>query len=97
MAGARKPSTAEETAANRHNGSAQVKATLGPAKSLEPYQAAAKAPNFSFFIWSVANLLRGDYKQSDFSKVILPFTSLRCFICALKSTKQLEGTNDSDY
>ena len=28
----------------------------------------------SSFIWSVADLLRGDYKQSDYGKVILPFT-----------------------
>jgi type I restriction-modification system DNA methylase subunit len=26
------------------------------------------------FIWSVADLLRGDYKQADYGKVILPFT-----------------------
>ena len=26
----------------------------------------------SAFIWSVADLLRGDYKQSDYDKVILP-------------------------
>jgi len=31
----------------------------------------------SSFIWSVANLLRGDYKQSDYGKVMLPFTLLR--------------------
>jgi type I restriction-modification system DNA methylase subunit len=30
----------------------------------------------SSFIWSVADLLRGDYKQSDYGKVILPFTVL---------------------
>ena len=29
------------------------------------------------FLWSVADLLRGDYKQSDYGKVILPFTLLR--------------------
>lgn len=34
-------------------------------------------PNLSAFIWSVADLLRGDYKQSDYRKVILPFTVLR--------------------
>ena len=27
--------------------------------------------------WSVADLLRGDYRQSDYGKVILPFTVLR--------------------
>jgi len=34
-------------------------------------------PNLSSFIWSVADLLRGDYKQSEYGKVILPFT-FRC-------------------
>jgi type I restriction enzyme M protein len=29
-------------------------------------------PNLSSFIWSVADLLRGDYKQSEYGKVILP-------------------------
>lgn len=32
--------------------------------------------------WSVADLLRGDYKQSDYGKVILPFTVLRRLECA---------------
>ena len=29
------------------------------------------------FIWSVADLLRGDYKQSEYGRVILPFLVLR--------------------
>ena len=29
------------------------------------------------FIWSVADLLRGDYKQSEYGKVVLPITVLR--------------------
>src|SRR6476620_6633524 len=44
-------------------------------------------PNLSSFIWSVADLLRGDYKQSDYGKVILPFTVLRRLDCVLASTK----------
>jgi type I restriction enzyme M protein len=40
------------------------------------------------FIWSVADLLRGDYKQADYGKVILPFTLLRRLDCVLESTKQ---------
>jgi type I restriction enzyme M protein len=44
-------------------------------------------PNLSSFIWSVADLLRGDYKQSDYGKVILPFTVLRRLDCVLESTK----------
>lgn len=41
----------------------------------------------SSFIWSVADLLRGDYKQSDYGKVILPFTVLRRLDCVLDATK----------
>jgi type I restriction enzyme M protein len=41
----------------------------------------------SSFIWSVADLLRGDYKQSDYGKVILPFTVLRRLDCMLEPTK----------
>ena len=44
--------------------------------------------NLSSFIWTVADLLRGDYKQSDYGKVILPFTVLRRLDCVLEPTKQ---------
>ncbi|WP_048438054.1 class I SAM-dependent DNA methyltransferase [Caenimonas sp. SL110] len=49
------------------------------------------AQNFSElanFLWSVADLLRGDYKQSDYGKVILPFTLLRRLDCVLEGTKK---------
>ncbi|MHB1545040.1 MAG: type I restriction-modification system subunit M [bacterium] len=39
------------------------------------------------FLWSVADLLRGDYKQADYGKVILPFTLLRRLDCVLEPTK----------
>jgi len=39
------------------------------------------------FIWSVANLLRGDYKQSEYQKVILPLTVLRRLDCVTEPTK----------
>ncbi len=38
-------------------------------------------------IWSVAELLRGDYKQSDYGTVILPFTLLRRLDCVLAPTR----------
>ena len=41
----------------------------------------------SSFIWSVADLLRGDYKRADYGKVILPFTLLRRLECVLEPTK----------
>lgn len=45
------------------------------------------ASPLSDLIWSVADLLRGDYKQSDYGKVILPFTLLRRLDCVLEPTK----------
>ena len=46
------------------------------------------APNLPAFIWSVADLLRGDYTQSEYGKVILPFTVLRRLDCVLEPTKE---------
>lgn len=40
------------------------------------------------FLWSVADLLRGDYKQAEYGKVILPFTILRRLDCILEPTKE---------
>lgn len=40
------------------------------------------------FIWSVADLLRGDFKQSQYGRVILPFTVLRRLECVLEPTKK---------
>jgi type I restriction enzyme M protein len=39
------------------------------------------------FIWSVADLLRGDYKQSEYGKVVLPLTVIRRLDCVLEPTK----------
>lgn len=48
------------------------------------------ATNFSqtaAYIWSLADLLRGDFKQSQYGRVILPFTILRRLECVLEATK----------
>lgn len=39
------------------------------------------------FVWSIAELLRGDFKQSEYGKVILPFVVLRRLDCILEETK----------
>jgi len=44
--------------------------------------------NLSSFIWSVADLLRGDYKQSENGRVIQPLTVLRRLDCVLAPTKR---------
>ncbi len=49
--------------------------------------AEATTKNHAAFIWSVADLLRGDYKQSEYGKVILPLTVLRRLDCVLEPTK----------
>ncbi|MFF5403932.1 N-6 DNA methylase [Streptomyces misionensis] len=41
----------------------------------------------SGLIWSVADLLRGDFKRSDYGKVVLPFTVLRRLDCLLAPTR----------
>jgi type I restriction enzyme M protein len=40
------------------------------------------------FIWAIADILRGDYKQSDYGKVILPLTVLRRLDCVLEASKE---------
>ncbi len=43
--------------------------------------------NHEAFIWSVADLLRGDYKQSEYERVILPLVVIRRLDCVLEPTK----------
>ena len=43
--------------------------------------------NLSSFTWSIADILRGDFKQSEYGKVILPFIVLRRLDCILEGTK----------
>ena len=43
--------------------------------------------NLAAYSWSIADLLRGDFKQSEYGRVILPFTVLRRLDCVLAPTK----------
>ncbi|WP_457670017.1 type I restriction-modification system subunit M [Thiolapillus sp.] len=57
--------------------------------------------NLAGEIWAVADLLRGDFKQSEFGKIILPFTVLRRLECVLEPTcdavlEQYETIKDED-
>tara|TARA_R110000851_G_scaffold266416_1_gene418889 strand:- start:31157 stop:33139 length:1983 start_codon:yes stop_codon:yes gene_type:complete len=40
------------------------------------------------FLWSIADLLRGDFKQSQYGRIILPFTLLRRMECVLEPSKE---------
>ncbi len=48
----------------------------------------AELKNHASLIWSVADLLRGDYKQSEYGRVILPLTVIRRLDCVLEPTKE---------
>lgn len=43
--------------------------------------------NLSSFIWSIAEILRGDFKQSEYGKVVLPFIVMRRLDCILQASK----------
>lgn len=43
--------------------------------------------NLAAYCWSIADLLRGDFKQSQYGRIILPFTLLRRLECVLQDTK----------
>ena len=44
--------------------------------------------NLAAFCWSIADLLRGDFKQSQYGRIILPFTLLRRLEGVLEDTKE---------
>lgn len=44
--------------------------------------------NLAAYIWSLADLLRGDFKQSQYGRIILPFTLLRRLECVLADSKE---------
>lgn len=54
----------------------------------EPASARAQIASFSSFVWSIAEILRGDFKQSEYGKVVLPFVVLRRLDCILEPTKE---------
>ena len=43
--------------------------------------------NLAADLWALADLLRGDFKQSQYGRVILPFALLRRLECVLESSK----------
>lgn len=47
-----------------------------------------KVQNLGSFIWSIAEILRGDFKQSEYGKVILPFIVMRRLDCILQDSKE---------
>lgn len=50
-------------------------------------QKSTRVQNLSSFVWSIAEILRGDFKQSEYGKVILPFIVMRRLDCILEASK----------
>ncbi|MGD0122178.1 MAG: type I restriction-modification system subunit M N-terminal domain-containing protein [Candidatus Limnocylindrales bacterium] len=50
-------------------------------------EARAAINNHAGLIWAIADLLRGDYKQSEYGRVILPLVLLRRLDCVLEPTR----------
>jgi type I restriction enzyme M protein len=50
-------------------------------------QKSTRVQNLGSFVWSIADILRGDFKQSDYGKVILPFIVIRRLDCILEAAK----------
>nr|WP_322619464.1 type I restriction-modification system subunit M N-terminal domain-containing protein [Shewanella sp. YLB-07] len=44
--------------------------------------------NLAAFCWSIVDLLRGDFKQSQYGRIILPFTLLRRLEGVLEQSKE---------
>lgn len=51
-------------------------------------QTSSDIKNLSGFVWSIAEILRGDFRQSEYGKVVLPFVVLRRLDCLLEGSKQ---------
>jgi type I restriction enzyme M protein len=49
---------------------------------------AQQANGLASFVWQIAETLRGDFKQSEYGKVILPFVVLRRLDCILEPSKE---------
>lgn len=88
--GASKPAGDE-----RRNTTSKPRPPTGPATSKTASPTTRKptptmttnASQLAAYIWSLADLLRGDFKQSQYGRIILPFTLLRRLECVLEPTK----------
>ncbi|APS22550.1 restriction endonuclease subunit M [Streptomyces sp. Tue 6075] len=57
----------------------------------------SKNQELADFIWSVADLLRGDYKRSEYGRVILPLTVLRRLDCVMAPTRHAVRDRAASY
>ncbi|MEI4197320.1 type I restriction-modification system subunit M N-terminal domain-containing protein [Roseovarius sp. E0-M6] len=53
--------------------------------------------NLGSFVWSIAELLRGDFKQSEYGKVVLPFIGVQrlCFVGVVSDAQEWQPQANS--
>ena len=71
-----------------NSGTCEDESFLTEGQEIMTAAASENVRNHAAFIWSVADLLRGDYKQSEYGRVILPMVVLRRLDCVLEPTKE---------
>ena len=82
---ARMPAAIDETASVNCS-SSNARSRVGSSRGDEGVSN-GEIKNHASFIWSVADLLRGTYKQSEYAKVVLPLVVIRRLDCVLEPTK----------
>lgn len=60
---------------------------ITPAKKGRYVMLSSQVRSLANFAWGIADLLRGDFKQFEYGKIILPFVVLRRLDCLLEATK----------
>jgi len=69
----------------------------GPGQINREGPLAESVNNHGAFVWSIAELLRGDYKQSEYQKVVLPLVVIRRLDAVLEPTKDAVLTKYEQY
>ena len=65
----------------------QEELASGSGEASKAVQQFGSFSEISAFIWSIADLMRGDFKRHEYGQVVLPFTLLRRLDCVLGPTK----------
>jgi type I restriction enzyme M protein len=60
---------------------------MPPKQDIVPQKHNPQTQSLASFVWAVAEILRGDFKQSEYGKVILPFVVMRRLDCILEASK----------
>ena len=60
---------------------------MPPQQDIASQKHGPQTQSLASFVWAIAEILRGDFKQSEYGKVILPFVVMRRLDCILEASK----------